>query len=139
MQFKILAISALAALVAADKTLPEAVKDFPSCSLKCFADTAKNRGCSQTDFNCICKDTTGFAIRMGACVNPSNCNGFNAGEALGNLCQRWKENPSSTEVAAATSSLGAAVSAAPTNTNAAGVNEASFGLAGAAAVAALLV
>jgi hypothetical protein len=64
-----------------------------------------------------------------------------AGQALGDLCARWHDDPPSTEVSAATSTLGAAVASATVANSTAIDNRPAHvgGLVGLAAAAALLL
>lgn len=70
MQLKLLALSLLTALAAADnENLSEIVDDFPECSLPCFAQKADDSGCQTTDFSCVCNKQVEIAARMGGCLS----------------------------------------------------------------------
>ncbi|KAI2630225.1 hypothetical protein GGS26DRAFT_102973 [Hypomontagnella submonticulosa] len=145
MQLKLLALSLLTALAAADnENLSEIVDDFPECSLPCFAQKADDSGCQTTDFSCVCNKQVEIAARMGGCLSDycDTLDNFNVGARLGELCERWDDHPSPTEVAAATSALASQVTAASATVkpkNAAGGFEPQVVMAGAAAAAAVLL
>ncbi|KAI0377682.1 hypothetical protein F5Y04DRAFT_175059 [Hypomontagnella monticulosa] len=145
MQFKLLALSFLAALAVADNdNLSEIIDDFPDCSLPCFAQKADDSGCQTTDFNCVCHNQLEIAARMGGCVSDycGTLDNFNVGARLGELCERWRDDPSTTEVAAATSAIASQVAAASATVkpkNAAGTFEPQMVMMGAAAAAVLMI
>ncbi|KAI0837671.1 hypothetical protein F5Y06DRAFT_71443 [Hypoxylon sp. FL0890] len=147
MQLKFLALSFLAAVVLADDNLSDIVDDFPVCSLPCLGQAATNKGCSTNDISCICNHQSDIAAQVGDCVKDycGIIDNFNAGKELSDLCQRWNDHPSSTEVAAATSALGHEVASASATVkpkkDAAGSLEAGMVMVGsvAAVAAALLV
>ncbi|KAI1413159.1 hypothetical protein F5Y13DRAFT_161710 [Hypoxylon sp. FL1857] len=142
MQFKYLALSFLAAVAMADDDLSEIVDDFPDCSLPCLGQAVTDKGCSTSDIGCICNRQTDIAIKMGDCVKDycGIINNFNSGKQLADLCNRWDDHPSSTEVAAATSALASEVASASATVkpkkDAAGSVEAGMVMVGSVAVAA---
>ncbi|ETS75600.1 hypothetical protein PFICI_12544 [Pestalotiopsis fici W106-1] len=141
MQFKAFIITTLASVAAAE-SLSDAIADFPSCSLKCFGDEVSDQGCSLTDFNCICDHQVQLAVSLGTCAG-NDCKGvgdsFDVGQALGDLCVRWHEDPPTSEVSAATSTLGAAVASATVVNSTAVDARPAVGIMGLAAAAAALV
>ncbi|KAI0123769.1 hypothetical protein BJ170DRAFT_93933 [Xylariales sp. AK1849] len=146
MQFTLLAFTALAAIAAADVDLPEIIEDFPGCALPCLVQKAGDEGCKVTDFECICANTVSISTNVGLCIG-SDCSATDAGQALGELCVRWTEDPPTTEVAAASSTLAALVSSAsatasapsPTKNIATGKGDVGMGFVGAIAAVVVLV
>ncbi|KAI1135993.1 hypothetical protein F5Y05DRAFT_121261 [Hypoxylon sp. FL0543] len=143
MQFKLLALSFLAAVAMADDdNLSDTINEFPTCSLPCVGKASTDKGCSTSDIGCICNRQIDIAASMSDCVKDycGIINNFNAGKQLADLCDRWDDHPSSTEVAAATSALGHQVASASATVKpkkgAAGSVEAGMFMAGSAAVAA---
>lgn len=142
MQFKFFALSYLAAVAMADDHLNEIVDDFPDCSLPCLGQAVVNKGCNTTDIGCVCNRQLDVAVDMGDCVKDycGVINNFNAGKQLGDLCERWDDHPSSTEIAAATSALASQVASASASVkpkkDAAGSLEAGLVMVGSVAVAA---
>ncbi|XXH02429.1 hypothetical protein Hte_008804 [Hypoxylon texense] len=145
MQFKLLAVSFFAALALADdNNLSSIVDAFPDCSLPCLAQKAEGEGCKISDFGCVCDNQLKIAAKMGTCLSDycGTLQNFDAGGRLGELCERWDDHPSSTEVAAATSALASQVTAASatiTPNAAAGSLEPGMIMMGAAAAAALMI
>ncbi|KAI1440779.1 hypothetical protein F5Y02DRAFT_422695 [Annulohypoxylon stygium] len=117
MQFHALLLTLFSALALADDdNLSEIVDDFPSCALPCFASSVSDNNCKTTDFDCICGKQVDINVKMGSCLsdNCQNPSSLNVGGKLDDLCDRWDDHPSSTEVAAATSALASHVTVAIT-------------------------
>ncbi|KAI1264394.1 hypothetical protein F5Y18DRAFT_428016 [Xylariaceae sp. FL1019] len=150
MQFRAVAISFLAAAVAAqnstDSSLTDLVSQLPTCAIPCFEDGASAANCSTTDFECLCgsgKQT--FISSAGVCLLTSSCSSedqASVSNIANEICQDVAAgNVSDTDQAAASSVVSSALSAAATETNtpddAAVRPEMGYGVFGAAAIAAM--
>ncbi|KAI2469797.1 hypothetical protein F4781DRAFT_431013 [Annulohypoxylon bovei var. microspora] len=141
MQFKFLAVSLFAAAAVAENNLTELVNGFPDCSLPCFAQSVNAKGCGTTDLSCICGKQVDITVKLGGCLNKycDSSDRKDVPDKLFDLCDRYNEKPSSTEVAAATSALASHVTAASatvTPKSGAGSLEPGMVMAGAVAAAA---
>ncbi|KAI3318062.1 hypothetical protein HD806DRAFT_512971 [Xylariaceae sp. AK1471] len=147
MQFKALALSFFAGVVAAQDTnstsLPDIVSNLPTCAIPCFTQGAKAAGCSTTDFQCLCGDGKSAFIGSAATCVLSDCHGDDTNTAIslaGQICTVILENPAPSDVASAsnivTSALGAA--SATSTPDAAARPELGYGIMGAAAAVAMM-
>lgn len=68
MQFKVVALSLLASLAAAED-LKELIDSMPRCAVPCLDDAAKGVGCSVDDWECKCKNSNELAAQAVACVS----------------------------------------------------------------------
>ncbi|KAK7753419.1 hypothetical protein SLS62_004710 [Diatrype stigma] len=152
MQFTTVALSLFAAVATAqtnstDESLPDLVAQLPTCAMSCFNSSADGAGCSTTDFDCLCS-TQEFISNMGGCVllGGASCSSDEISKAtdLANqICSDVKNNPTSSDVAAASSLVASAVASASATASstdspdAAARPDITFGLLGAGLFAAL--
>ena len=68
MQFKVVALSLLASLAAAED-LKELIDSMPRCAVPCLDDAAKGVGCSVDDWECKCMNSNELAAQAIACVS----------------------------------------------------------------------
>ncbi|KAI2602606.1 hypothetical protein GGR54DRAFT_493077 [Hypoxylon sp. NC1633] len=144
MQFTIISLSLFAALaVAQNSTLPELVSQLPPCAAGCLSSSAKDAGCSATDFSCLCG--TGrdkFIPSITGCILTAGCSAqqlSNLTTLATDICTEVASNPDPSAVASASNIVASAISTtSPSATPDAGVRpQVAMGLVGAAALAAL--
>ncbi|KAI0967396.1 hypothetical protein F4678DRAFT_252186 [Xylaria arbuscula] len=71
MQFKTVAISLFATLVAAE-SIDQLAADIPSCAKTCIDNSAKQAGCDTTDYTCQCTNLTDITSNSLQCIS-SGC------------------------------------------------------------------
>ncbi len=70
MQFRIVTLSLLASLVAAD-SIQDLIAQVPTCTVPCLDNAAKQIGCATTDNQCKCKKSDELASQAIVCVSSS--------------------------------------------------------------------
>ncbi|KAH9905756.1 hypothetical protein F4778DRAFT_678127 [Xylariomycetidae sp. FL2044] len=144
MHYTTIAVSLFAAAAAAQNStsLPDLVSQLPQCATGCLDSSAEKANCASTDFDCLCG--TGrdeFISAITGCILTAGCSSDDLTKASSlapQICTEVADDPSPSEVAAASSIVASALStASPTPTGAAPARpELGYGVLGAAALAA---
>lgn len=81
MQFRTIAISLFAALVAADH-ISDLASQVPSCAQSCLASAAQKAGCDATDYKCQCGKAGDITGNSALCLTTSCSSDDAAGRVL---------------------------------------------------------
>ncbi|EMR64030.1 hypothetical protein MGN70_007222 [Eutypa lata] len=113
MQFRIIALSLVASLVAAD-SVQDLIAQVPQCAVPCLNNAAKKVGCSATDNSCKCNKSTELASQAIVCVS-SSCSTDELGkttELTSEICLAVLKQAGGDAANSAVSSAGAAATSA---------------------------
>lgn len=100
--------------------LPELVTETEACAVLCYNAACLDSGCSPGDFSCVCGNPHSLVVKMGLCVGKDcdNSRQFDSGDWIAEVCSVYDKNPSSADLASASSLIIAEISsAAATATN----------------------
>jgi hypothetical protein len=101
-------------------SIPQLVTETEPCAVLCYSAACLDSGCSPGDFSCVCGNPHSLVVKMGLCVGKDcdNARQFDSGEWIADVCSAYDKNPSSSELAEASSLIVAEISsAAATATN----------------------
>lgn len=81
------------------------VQEAEPCVYLCYDAACIDKDCDAGDFSCICANPNSLVVELGICVG-NYCDGsqsFDAGNWMADICDAYDKNPSSTEIASASS------------------------------------
>ncbi|KAH7367816.1 hypothetical protein B0T11DRAFT_276027 [Plectosphaerella cucumerina] len=111
-------------------SLPSLVEQLPTCAVGCLNTAASDIGCAATDFSCLCGKSTELISSITGCLTNSSQSGcslnqaIEAGRVAPQICERINNNPSSQEIASASSLVAGAIeTGAATTTGGTGNND----------------
>ncbi|KAH6695214.1 hypothetical protein F5X68DRAFT_272642 [Plectosphaerella plurivora] len=103
-------------------SLPNLVEQLPTCAVGCLNTAAAAISCAATDFACICSKSEQLISNITPCLTDSSQSGCNLNQALEagrvapRICERINNNPSSQEIASASSLVAGAIETGATTT-----------------------
>ncbi|KAH7137754.1 hypothetical protein EDB81DRAFT_800717 [Dactylonectria macrodidyma] len=96
-------------------SLPELVSKVPTCILGCLPKVGEEIGCSSTDFECICSDSSSFIAHLTPCIIRNSCgleDTEDGSDLFDPICAAVSASPASAAVASASSIVTAAIAEA---------------------------
>lgn len=96
-------------------SLPNLVEQLPTCAVGCLNTAASAISCAATDFSCMCGKSEQLISNITPCLTDSSKSGCNlnqaieAGRVAPRICERINNNPSSQEIASASSLVAGAI------------------------------